>query len=654
MRRLHIDIETYSSVDIKACGLYRYVESPDFQILLLTYAYDGKAPVTIDLASTFDGETIPAFLEKDIYDPTIVKVAHNATFERVCLSKHFGKPIPVSQWECTMIKAAYCGLPLGLDAVAEALKLNVRKDTEGKALIKYFSAPCKPTRTNGGRTRNLPEDDPARWEKYKAYNNQDVVVEREIDEVLSLVEWPSSERINYNIDAVINDRGIGIDRELAESATTLDEAHKAVLSARIAELTGLDNPNSAAQMKAWLTEEMGEEVSSLNKDFMKDLIQQAAGSPAEGVLRLRQQLAKSSTAKYTSMLNCRCQDGRARGLFQFYGANRTGRFAGRLIQLQNLPQNHIEPLALARQLIREGDGAAAEAFFGNLSSTLSQLIRTAFIPREGHVLAVADFSAIEARVLAWLAQEQWRMDVFATTGKIYEASAEMMFHQPKGSVDKSSPLRQRGKVAELALGYGGGVNALTTMDKDGSIPEDEKQGIVDAWRAASPAIVALWKDLERCSFGAVGRGGVWTTKNHGIEFRVEGKWLTIKLPNGRKLYYCEPEFTTNRFGSRSIKYKAMDQTTHKWGWTETYSGKFCENLCQAIARDCLCDAMLKIENAGLPIVLHVHDEAAVEVPTENAEAALKTMLGIMAEPLPWAPGLLLKGEGFITEYYKKD
>jgi DNA polymerase bacteriophage-type len=654
MRRLHIDIETYSSVDIKACGLYRYVESPDFQILLLTYAYDGKAPVTIDLASTFDGETIPAFLEKDIYDPTIVKVAHNATFERVCLSKHFGKPIPVSQWECTMIKAAYCGLPLGLDAVAEALKLNVRKDTEGKALIKYFSAPCKPTRTNGGRTRNLPEDDPARWEKYKAYNNQDVVVEREIDEVLSLVEWPSSERINYNIDAVINDRGIGIDRELAESATTLDEAHKAVLSARIAELTGLDNPNSAAQMKAWLTEEMGEEVSSLNKDFMKDLIQQAAGSPAEGVLRLRQQLAKSSTAKYTSMLNCRCEDGRARGLFQFYGANRTGRFAGRLIQLQNLPQNHIEPLALARQLIREGDGAAAEAFFGNLSSTLSQLIRTAFIPREGHVLAVADFSAIEARVLAWLAQEQWRMDVFATTGKIYEASAEMMFHQPKGSVDKSSPLRQRGKVAELALGYGGGVNALTTMDKDGSIPEDEKQGIVDAWRAASPAIVALWKDLERCSFGAVGRGGVWTTKNHGIEFRVEGKWLTIKLPNGRKLYYCEPEFTTNRFGSRSIKYKAMDQTTHKWGWTETYSGKFCENLCQAIARDCLCDAMLKIENAGLPIVLHVHDEAAVEVPTENAEAALKTMLGIMAEPLPWAPGLLLKGEGFITEYYKKD
>jgi DNA polymerase bacteriophage-type len=654
MRRLHIDIETYSSVDIKACGLYRYVESPDFQILLLTYAYDGKAPVTIDLASTFDGETIPAFLEKDIYDPTIVKVAHNATFERVCLSKHFGKPIPVSQWECTMIKAAYCGLPLGLDAVAEALKLNVRKDTEGKALIKYFSAPCKPTRTNGGRTRNLPEDDPARWEKYKAYNNQDVVVEREIDEVLSLVEWPSSERINYNIDAVINDRGIGIDRELAESATTLDEAHKAVLSARIAELTGLDNPNSAAQMKAWLTEEMGEEVSSLNKDFMKDLIQQAAGSPAEGVLRLRQQLAKSSTAKYTSMLNCRCEDGRARGLFQFYGANRTGRFAGRLIQLQNLPQNHIEPLALARQLIREGDGAAAEAFFGNLSSTLSQLIRTAFIPREGHVLAVADFSAIEARVLAWLAQEQWRMDVFATTGKIYEASAEMMFHQPKGSVDKSSPLRQRGKVAELALGYGGGVNALTTMDKDGSIPEDEKQGIVDAWRAASPAIVALWKDLERCSFGAVGRGGVWTTKNHGIEFRVEGKWLTIKLPNGRKLYYCEPEFTTNRFGSRSIKYKAMDQTTHKWGWTETYSGKFCENLCQAIARDCLCDAMRKIERAGLPIVLHVHDEAAVEVPTDQAEAALKTMLDIMAEPLPWAPGLLLKGEGFITEFYKKD
>ena len=654
MRRLHIDIETYSSVDLKTCGLYRYVESPDFHIQLLTYCYDDGPLRLIDLISVMDGEDLPPQFVADLYDPRIVKVAHNATFERVCLSKHFNKSIPVTQWECTMIKAAYCGLPLGLDGVAEALGLSIRKDAEGKALIKYFSMPCKPTRTNGGRTRNMPEDDMVRWAKYKSYNITDVEVERLIDVTLAPYIWPDSERANYYIDAAINDRGIGIDRTLAEQATRLDSDHKAELSARIGELTGLDNPNSAAQMKAWLTESMGEEVESLNKDNMGDLLQQAAGSPAEGVLRLRQQLAKSSTAKYISMLNCQCEDGRARGLFQFYGANRTGRFAGRLIQLQNLPQNHIEPLGFARKLIREGDGGAAEMFFGSLSATLSQLIRTAFVAKDGHTLAVADFSAIEARIVAWLAQEQWRLDVFATTGKIYEASAEMMFHLPKGSVGKGSSERQRGKVAELALGYGGGVNALTTMDKDGLIPEEDKQGIVDAWREASPAVVAFWKDLERCSFGAVGRGGVWATKNHGIEFRIEGDFLTIRLPNGRKLYYYKPEFTVNRFGSRSLRYKSMDQVTRKWGWAETYAGKLAENICQSIARDCLCDAMLKIEEAGLPIVLHVHDEAAVEVPVSEGKAALETMLAIMAEPIPWADGLLLKGEGFLTEYYKKD
>lgn len=652
--RLHIDIETYSSIDLKTCGLYRYVESPDFEILLLSYRYDKGKTHLIDLVSVLHGQSLPAKFIADLYDPAVTKVAHNATFERVCLSKHLSRPIPVRQWECTMVKAAYCGLPLGLDQVSEALGLPIRKDAEGKALIKYFSTPCKPTRTNGGRTRNMPEDAPEKWIRYGEYNVTDTDVESLIDETLAPYEWPDSERENYYIDAAINDRGIGIDRTLAEQATRLDAEHKAELSAQIGELTGLANPNSAAQMKTWLTEAMGEDCDSLNKDKMADLLQQAAGTPAEGVLRLRQQLAKSSTAKYISMLNCQCGDGRARGLFQFYGANRTGRFAGRLIQLQNLPQNHIEPLDFARRLIREGDGESAEIFFDDLSSTLSQLIRTAFVAKKGHTLAIADFSAIEARMLAWLAQEQWRLDVFATTGKIYEASAEMMFHLPKGSVGKGSSERQRGKVAELALGYAGGVNALTTMDRDNLIPDEDKQGIVDAWRAASPAVVSFWKDLERCSFGAVGRGGVWTTKLHGIEFKVEGKFLTIKLPNGRKLYYREPEFTLNRFGSRSIRYKSMDQITRKWGWSETYSGKLAENLCQAISRDVLCDTMRKIEAAGLPIVLHVHDEAAVEVPIENGQAALDTMIAIMAEPLDWAPGLLLKGEGFITEYYKKD
>lgn len=654
MRRLHIDIETYSSIDLKTSGVYRYVEDPDFTILILTYAFDDDEPVTLDLASVLDGDSLPESFVTALTDPKIVKVAHNATFERICLGAYLKTYFNSLQWECTAVKAAYCGLPLSLADVAEALKLPQQKDTEGKALIRYFSVPCKPTKANGGRTRNMPEDDPARWAKYMAYNRQDVVVERDIDRQLSRYEWPASEKRNYDIDAAINDRGVRIDDTLARQATAIDEANKALLSQQIASLAGLDNPNSAAQMKTWLTEEMGEQVESLNKDGMKDLIQQAAGSPAEGVLRLRQQLAKSSTAKYISMLNCQCQDGRARGLFQFYGANRTGRFAGRLIQLQNLPQNHIEPLDLARSLIREGDAEGAETFFDDLSSLLSQLIRTALVPKDGHVLAVADFSAIEARVLAWLAQEQWRMDVFATTGKIYEASAEMMFRQPKGSVDKHSPLRQRGKVAELALGYGGGVNALTTMDKDGAIPDEEKQGIVDAWREASPAVVAFWRDLERCSFGAVGRGGAWQTKYHGIEFKVEGQFLTVKLPVGRKLYYCQPEFTVNRFGSRSLRYKTVDQTTRKWGWTETYSGKFAENLCQSVARDCLCYAMRRMEEEGLPIVLHVHDEVAVEVPVEQGEEALEKMLAIMAEPIPWAPGLLLKGDGFLSEYYKKD
>jgi len=653
MRRLHIDIETYSSVDLKTSGLYRYVESPDFEILLLTYAFDDGALHCVDLASLAEGGPLDNYFLQSLVDPNITKVAHNATFERVALSKYTGVPLPVEQWECTMIKAAYCGLPLQLEEVAEVLKLPVRKDPKGKALIKYFSEPCKPTKANGGRTRNYPDDNLDKWRDYKAYNLTDVVVERAIDKALEPYEWPAEERLNYQMDAAINDRGILVDEVLAKQATAMDEKNKERLVEEMQKLTGLDNPNSGAQLKTWLSDYM-DEVESLNKDVMNDLLEQASGTPAEGVLRLRQQLAKSSTAKYISMLNCRCQDGRVRGLFQFYGANRTGRFAGRLVQLQNLPQNHLEPLDLAREMVRRGDSDEVEMAFGEVSPVLSQLIRTAFIPAEGNLLAIADFSAIEARVTAWLAQEQWRLDVFNTTGKIYEASAEMMFHLPKGSVDKHSPMRQRGKVAELALGYGGGVNALTTMDRDKALDDDEKPKIVKLWREASPAIVALWGDVDKCARGAVGRGGVWTTKLFGLEFRVEGKFLTIKLPSGRKLFYREPGLTINRFGGTSIKYKSVDQQTRRWDWNETYGAKLVENIVQAISRDILCSAMRKMEAAELPIVLHVHDEAVAEVPAREADSALKTMLDIMAEPISWAPGLPLKGAGFVAPYYQKD
>jgi DNA polymerase len=653
MRRLHIDIETYSSVDLKTSGLYRYVESPDFEILLLTYAFDDGTPHCVDLASLAEGESLDHFFLRSLVDPNITKVAHNATFERVALSKYTGVPLPVEQWECTMIKAAYCGLPLRLEEVAEVLKLPVRKDPKGKALIKYFSEPCKPTKANGGRTRNYPDDNLDKWRDYKAYNLTDVVVERAIDKALEPYEWPAEERLNYQMDAAINDRGILVDEVLAKQATAMDEKNKERLIEEMQKLTGLDNPNSWAQLKTWLSDHMGE-VESLNKDVMNDLLEQASGTPAEGVLRLRQQLAKSSTAKYISMLNCRCQDGRVRGLFQFYGANRTGRFAGRLVQLQNLPQNHLEPLDLAREMVRRGDSDEVEMAFGEVSPVLSQLIRTAFIPAEGNLLAIADFSAIEARVTAWLAQEQWRLDVFNTTGKIYEASAEMMFHLPKGSVDKHSPMRQRGKVAELALGYGGGVNALTTMDRDKVLDDDEKPKIVKLWREASPAIVALWGDVDKCARGAVGRGGVWTTKLFGLEFKVDGKFLTIKLPSERKLFYREPGLTINRFGGTSIKYKSIDQQTRRWDWNETYGAKLVENIVQAISRDILCSAMRKMEAAELPIVLHVHDEAVAEVPAREADSALKTMLDIMAEPISWTPGLPLKGAGFVAPYYQKD
>lgn len=648
--RLHIDIETYSSVDIKLSGLYKYAESPDFEVLLFGYAIDDDPVQVIDLTKN----QLPDQIVKLLKDPKVTKVAHNATFERVCLSKHIGSLIPVEQWECTMVKAAYCGLPLKLETVAEVLELPQEKDKEGKALIKFFAMPCKPTKANGLRERNLPEHAPEKWAAFIDYCRKDVIVERLIDETLARFEWPAEERLNYIVDARINDRGIAIDAKLAAMAAQLDEAYKDGIKDKMRTLTGLDNPNSITQLTNWIEETTGIKVDSLNKDVIPDLIKQTAGSPAEGVLRLRQQLAKSSTAKYTSMLNCECQDGRARGLFQFYGANRTGRFAGRLIQLQNLPQNHLEPLDFARQLVRAGDGAEADCFFGDLSSVLSQLVRTALVPSKGNVLAVADFSAIEARVLAWLAQEEWRLEIFATTGKIYEASAEMMFKLPKGSVDKHSPYRQRGKVAELALGYGGSVGAITTMDRDGAIPENEKQGIVNAWRAASPAIVAFWEDVSYCAMRAIGRGGVWKTENHGIAFKMEDGFLTIQLPSGRKLFYANAGFTTNRFGGKSIKYRQTEQTTGKWLWHETYAGKLVENITQAVARDILCVAMRRMDAAGLPIVLHVHDEVGADVPKESAQEALDTMLRIMAEPIDWADGLLLKGDGFITDYYKKD
>lgn len=649
--KLHIDIETYSSESLKKAGSYKYFQALDFEILLVAYAFDENPVQIYDLAQ---GETLPDEFIEALLDPKVKKCAHNAAFERGAF-RTIGYDVPIDQWECTMVKAAYCGLPLSLDQVSKALNLQDKsKLKSGKALIRYFCTPCNPTKANGGQCRNLPQSDLEKWEEFKEYCVRDVVAERAIDEHLKDYTLPEFEKKNYIIDQEINDRGILIDLHFARNAIEIDAQNAKVVQDQMQEITGVENPNSVKQLKDWLTEEMGGAVNSLAKDKIPVLIEEAEKRDVKKVLELRQKDSKSSTKKYDAMLNCAGSDQRARGLFQFYGANRTGRWAGRLIQLQNLPQNHISDLKLARDLVIQGDYQELTLFYNNVASTLAQLIRTAFIARPGYTLAVADFSAIEARVIAWLANEEWRLDVFRSHGKIYEASASMMFDVPMEEIDKGSSLRQKGKVAELALGFGGSLGAMSQMGAGKmGLSEAEIREIVERWRNKSPNIVRLWKNLERCATRAIKTGRRIKTRYREVYFDYDGTVLTVQLPSSRKLFYYEPSFTQNKWGYEAIQYKGMDQN-RKWDNVETYGGKLSENLVQAIARDLLAYAMQKLRDRGFEIVMHVHDEVVIEIPEKGSEKTLEIICNIMGEPVSWAPGLPNNAEGYITPFYKKD
>lgn len=653
IKTLGIDIETYSEGDLLGGGVYKYVEDPSFTVLLFAYAIN-NGPV--QLVSLAEGEVLPEDVYLALSDPQVTKTAFNATFERVCLSRYFGLKLNPAQWSCTMVMSAMAGYPMSLDAAGEALKLTNKKMKEGKALIRYFSLPCKATKANGGRTRNLPGDAPDKWETFKRYCIRDVEVEQQIRARLEgIVTEIPSERQLYALDQQINDRGVLVDMDLVNAAMRLDTLNRANLNAEAVRLTGMENPNSVAQLKAWLESETGAAIDSLSKRDLPDMIKSAGSEVVARMLTIRQEMAKTSVKKYEAMAKAVCEDGRVHGLLQFYGAARTGRWAGRLVQVQNLPQNHFATLAdlvLARDTCKQGDLMTMQLLYGNVPDTLSQLIRTAFVAKEGHKFIVCDFSAIEARVIAWLAGEQWRLEVFRTHGKIYEASASMMFHVPVEEITKTDPRRQKGKIAELALGYQGGVGAMQQMggEKMG-LSEEEMKSIVKQWRAANPAIVALWGRLEQAVKTTIRTGQMTAVGCLRIYLR-EGH-LLIKLPSGRSLCYPSPGIGQNRFGDESITYMGVNQTNKQWCRLETYGGKLVENVVQGIARDCLAVTMLRMAEAGYPIVFHVHDEAISEVP-DNGSLTLEGVQEIFKTPIPWAEGLPLKGAGYETKFYLKD
>lgn len=649
MKVLGIDIETYSSIDLIKAGVYKYAEADDFEILLFAYAFDDAPIQLIDMAQ---GERLPAEVLDALTDSKILKTAFNANFEITCIGNYLDLDLVIGQWECTMIRSAMCGLPLSLDASSKVLGLIQEKMAAGKALINYFSKPCKPTKTNGMRTRNLPTHDIDKWNLFKSYCKQDVEVERAIRNKLEFFIMPATEKKLWVLDQEINRRGVMLDQQLVRNAIAMDAASKERLAKEAIDITGLENPNSTVQLKQWLIDELGEDIEDVSKETVKDLLSRVDNEEIKTVLRNRQEAAKTSVKKYSTMAAAVCKDGRVRGMLQFYGANRTGRWAGRLVQLHNLPQNHLQDLDLARQLVWENDLDMVEMLFGNVPDTLSQLIRTAFVAKPGHRFIVADFSAIEARVIAWLADEAWRLEVFKTHGKIYEASASQMFKIPIEEIKKGSALRQKGKVAELALGYQGGPGALTKMGalKMG-LKEEELQDLVDAWRNANPAIVRLWGEVGRAAMKAVEVGGAFVIR-HGIKFIKRGAFLCVELPSGRSLYYARPHIADNQFGSKALKYEGMNQTTKQWGVQDTYGGKLVENIVQAIARDCLALTMRRLEKAGYRIVMHVHDEVILE--TENETGSLEEACNIMGKPIKWAPGLPLRADGYETTYYKKD
>lgn len=646
MQYLGIDLETYSSVNLLKGGVYRYCEAEDFEILLFGYSVDGGEVKIVDLAR---GEKIPKNIISAIYDDGIIKWAFNATFERICLSRHLGLPtgtyLDPSSWRCTMIWSAYLGLPLSLMGVGAVLGLQRQKLSEGKDLIRYFCTPCNPTITNGGRTRNAADDAPDKWKLFIEYNKRDVEVEISIHQRLCRFPVPDAIWDEYRLDQGINDRGVLIDKNLVGNAIRMDKRAREELIARMKDLTDLENPNSVSQVKTWLSEN-GLEVDSLGKKDVKAALQDAPRQIQE-VLELRLQLAKSSVKKYQAMENAVCSDGRTRGMFQFYGANRTGRWAGRLVQMQNLPQNHLEDLETARTLVNSGEYEAVQMLYSDVPNTLSQLVRTAFVPRSGCRFIVSDFSAIEARVLSWLAGETWRIDVFAGNGDIYCASASQMFKVPVEKHGQNAHLRQKGKIAELALGYGGSVGALKAMGAlDMGLEENELKPLVDVWRQSNSNIVQLWWDVDKVVKETV-KDRI-STNTHGIKFSYESGFLFITLPSGRRLAYVKPRMGTNDFGNDCVTYEGVG-ATKKWERIETYGPKVVENIVQAISRDILCYSMQRLKDYR--ICMHIHDEIVIEAP---AEVELKDIEASMAASPSWANGLLLNADGFETKFYKKD
>ena len=654
MRHLNIDIETYSPNDI-SFGVYKYSESEEFEILLFSYAYDFGEVHIVDLVS---GEKIPDEVVKDLRNPEVIKHAYNAQFEITCLNRA-GYDTPVEQWRCTMIHGAYLGYPMGLAKLGKALGLpqDKLKDKAGAALIRYFSVPCKPTKKNGGRTRNLPKHDPDKWFAYGMYNMQDVVTEMECYRRLSAFPVPEEVEKQWQIDIRMNAAGVGIDRQLVEGALAINEENKKALLEEAYELTGLSNPNSRNQLLDWLNSNTNLELEKLTKDSVAAAMTDA-DDVAKKVLTIRKKLAKSSVSKYEMMASATGQDGRLRGTLQFYGANRTGRWAGRLLQVQNLPRNYIVSLDIARDLVKKSDRVGLGLLFGDVSDTLSQLIRTAIIAKDGYTLCVADFSAIEARVIAWLSGETWRQKVFAEGGDIYCASASSMFGVPVVKHGVNGHLRQKGKVAELALGYCGGVNALKAMGAlDMGLTEEELPNIVELWRQASPRIKELWYAVEKAAVYTVTTGNPMTI-DHGITFRLEVdpfygyRYMTIELPSGRKLFYPDPHIKLNNFDKEAVHFKT--QLNNAWVTESTYGGKLVENITQAVARDCLALTLTRLSGNGLPAIMHIHDEAVIEVPKDEADEYLDIVEKTFALPIPWAEGLVLTAAGFTNDYYMKD
>ena len=671
LHHLSIDLETYSTVSIGAAGSYRYILDPSFEILLFAYSLDGMPVEVIDVAS---GQVIPLWLKNALKNPLYIKHAYNAAFEWFALSKYLGW-LPPDQWRDTMLHALYCGYPASLDAAGRAMGLpeDKKKLTTGKALIRYFCVPCKPSNANGNRTRNLPKHDPAKWKLFKEYNGQDVVTEMEIDRRLSAFPVPAFVQKQWETDLTMNARGVAADMEMVSGALVIGATVKSQLMAEARQLSGLDNPNSIKQLARWLTEatDSDAEITSVTKETVATMLKQPQPANVQRMLEIRQELGKTSTKKYDALETCIADDGRVRGLLQFYGANRTGRWAGRLVQVQNLPRTYTHPLPPARQLVKDRNIDGLRLMYGSINDTLSQLIRTAFVATPGNVLIDADFSAIEARVISWLAGQEWRLEVFRTHGKIYEASASQMFHVPIEKIKKGNPeyaLRQRGKVAELALGYQGGVSAMRRMDTGHNLDDlsdDEVKGIVDRWRETNSMIRDLWNIVDSAAVTVITNGSAQTIRSETTDAVITlaceldvitgTRYMTILLPSGRKLYYPSPEIGVNRWGNPSVSYMGQNQTTKRWERVETYGGKLVENIVQAIARDCLAIAIENLEAQGLHVVFHIHDEVVIDTPAwADNDTMLDTVTKIMTKPIPWAQALPLNADGWVDKFFKKD